>query len=169
MPRQRGFATSLILIGIAVAAALAIIAGFAYKMRADGKAAGIAQEQPKIQAAEQRAENAEARVAQQNAALDEAQRINKANLEEVARLRERFAETQKILDDIQKIQNEQQAKTRAAIATFNEREKRQSSEIRRLRVIADTPAGVTITDGGAREADTILRGAVRDVLGLRQP
>jgi hypothetical protein len=166
--RQRGFAVSLILIGLAVAALVAMVGGFAWKMRNDGIATGIAREQPKTKAAEQRAANAEARLEQQNAALDEAQRINKANLAEVETLRQRFAQTQKTLDDILKLQDERQRDTQAALAKFNERDKRQSSEIKRLRAIAETPAGITITDGGASEADAILRNAVRDALGLRQ-
>lgn len=127
------------------------------------------QQQARANSAEEQAAKAVERAKELDAELSQAVAVNQQNLKEVATLRERFEETQKVLDDIQRLQNEQQAKTRAALATFSEREKRQAGEIRRLRVIAETPASVKITDGGASEADAILRNAVLDILGLRQP
>lgn len=165
--RQRGFAT-LIIIGIAAAFIVGGIGAFALQMRNAGKAAGIAQEEPKTKAAEVRAINAETRVQQLNSELTSAVEINKRNLVEVETLRARFAETKKTLDDIARLQDQQQEKTRTALATFTVREKRQAAEIRRLNDIASGPQ-VTITDGGLSEADTILRTAIRDILGLREP
>jgi cell division septation protein DedD len=164
--RQRGFGT-LILLAIAAVAIVGAIGTFAYQMRSAGKAAGIAQEQPKTEAATQRALGAELRVAELNENLNQALELNKRNVDQIEKMRGTIQEVQDEWDALKRKQAEQDALTRKALAEFTERAKRQAAEVRRLRELAATPSAVTITEGKLDEADAILRGTVRDILGLR--